>query len=399
MAKGSNTPVAASRVRVVLGWSTPADVDASALLLTRRRQGAGRRRLRLLQPAGEPGRVGHPPRQDPGRDRVLRRGRRRPDQGRRPPSSASSSRRPSTGRRSGRSRACTCGCSTPTPTPSWPASTSPTPPPRPRSSSASSTCAAGTGSSVPSDRGTRPGWPAWRATSASASTTPRRRRLQPWRRHRPRPRPSPAPAPSTSLNLTPPGGTSLNLQPPAPIQPLQPIQPVQPVAPAAAPAPAGPPISLKKQQLVILEKQAATTAPQLVNLTKQAAVAWRSGGSASTPPGSRCASTSPARCTATSVRARCSSSSSGCWRWRCASTTTARSTCFLFGPRARMPPAREPGQHSGLRAASCCSSTGSRRATYYAKAMGLVRQHYFGNSGVPRSHAADGHAAGLRACS
>ncbi|MDX6227647.1 MAG: hypothetical protein QOI76_1037 [Frankiales bacterium] len=60
MAKGSNTPVTAGNVRVVLGWSTPADVDASALLLT----GAGKVRndadfVFYNQPASADGSVTH----------------------------------------------------------------------------------------------------------------------------------------------------------------------------------------------------------------------------------------------------------------------------------------------------------------------------------------------------
>ncbi|MDX6203817.1 MAG: tellurite resistance protein TerA, partial [Frankiales bacterium] len=60
MAKGSNTPVTASNVRVVLGWSTPADVDASALLLT----GGGKVRndddfVFYNQPASPDGSVSH----------------------------------------------------------------------------------------------------------------------------------------------------------------------------------------------------------------------------------------------------------------------------------------------------------------------------------------------------
>ncbi len=155
--------------------------------------------------------------------------------------------------------------------------------------------------------------------------------------------------------------------------------------PAAAPPPAppaaqaGPPLSLKKQQLVDMEKRVASTSPQLLDLTKRAAVSLDKRGLGEH-------SARVALCL------DISGSMHGLYRSGKIQKLAERILAlglrfdddgevdvFLFGKDAHSAGGLGLANHASY-VPDLLRQFKLEGATYYGKAMQLVRQHYFGTS-------------------
>jgi stress response protein SCP2 len=205
----------------------------------------------------------------------------------------------------------------------------------------------------------------------------------------PAPTPTPAPTPVPSGGFAPLPGFSP--QPPASFRPPAAVTPPTVTPPATAAAPPGPVpatgapgVSLKKQQQINLEKQAAQDAPQLVNLIKHAAVSLAKKGLAEH----------------TARVALCldiSASMNGHYKTGRMQTLVERVLAlglrfdddgevdvFLFGSDGHVAGTVNLANINGY-VDELLKRYRLEGATYYSEAMMLVRQHYFGDSGYRSS--------------
>ena len=202
----------------------------------------------------------------------------------------------------------------------------------------------------------------------------------------PAPAPVATPAPASASAATPAAGgmRGFSLKPPSvfvpPAVPAAVPPPATVIAPAAAAPPAAGSVSLKKQQQISLEKQAAQDAPQLVNLIKHAAVSLaKKGLSEHTARVALCLDIS--------------ASMNGNFKTGKIQTLVERILAlglrfdddgevdvFLFGQDGHMAGTVNLGNINGY-VDELLKRYRLEGATYYSEAMRLVRQHYFGDSG------------------
>lgn len=191
----------------------------------------------------------------------------------------------------------------------------------------------------------------------------------------PAPAAAPAPAyvpPSAPTYGAPPARTASAPTPPARTPPA-------PTAPA--PAPAGG-VSLKKQKLISMEKRLAATSPELLSLTKKAAVSLEKRGL-----GEHTARVALCLDISGSMHQLYRSGKMQALVERVLALGVrfdddGEVDCFLFGQNAHEPgPVDVDNHHSYV--ADTLATHKLEGATYYGKAMELIRQRYFGTS-APR---------------
>jgi hypothetical protein len=155
-------------------------------------------------------------------------------------------------------------------------------------------------------------------------------------------------------------------------------------APAPASAPAAPAISLKKQKLVNLEKKLEQSGDRkLLDLTKRAAVSLEKKGL-----GEHTARVAICLDISGSMHRLYSSGKIQALAERVLALgmrfdDDASIDCFVFGEGAYDAGAMSPDNYSAY-VKEILSSHKLEAGTYYGKAMGLIRKHYFG-SDAPRS--------------
>ena len=170
---------------------------------------------------------------------------------------------------------------------------------------------------------------------------------------------------------------------PQPATPAPASAPPPPASPTSPPVAASGGISLKKQKLIDMEKRVAATSPQLLSLTKQAAVSLEKRGLGEH----------------TARVALCldiSGSMSRLYRSGKIAELAARILAlglrfdddgevdiFLFGKEGYQAPPLNLVNHANF-VPNLFTTQKLEPATYYGKAMALVRQHYFGYAG-PRN--------------
>ncbi|MFC9974838.1 VWA domain-containing protein [Spirillospora sp. NPDC127200] len=165
---------------------------------------------------------------------------------------------------------------------------------------------------------------------------------------------------------------------PAPAAPA----PVRTAPPAVSPAaPSGPPVSLKKQKLISLEKRLESQAPALLDLTKKAAVALEKRGL-----GEHTARV--ALCLDISISMRPLYDQGKIQRLAervlalgARFDDDARIEVFLFAQSAYRADSLSPDNHSGYIAAMV-ERYGLRGGTMYGAAMREIREYYFGGGGT-----------------
>ena len=177
-------------------------------------------------------------------------------------------------------------------------------------------------------------------------------------------------------------GISVDDEPAAPAAAAPAAPPAAaPAAPSAAPS--APAVSLKKQQLIDMEKKVGQQAPELLSLTKQAAVSLEKRGLGEH----------------TAKVALCldiSGSMHRLYRNGAIAELASRVLAlglrfdddgevdvFLFGKEGHAGGSLNADNYGDYVGATV-GRTGLEPATYYGKAMALVREHYFGSS-APRS--------------
>jgi len=160
------------------------------------------------------------------------------------------------------------------------------------------------------------------------------------------------------------------------------------VTDSTAPPPPGPSVSLKKQKLIELDKKLASTAPAMLSLTKKAAVSLEKRGLGEH----------------TARVALCldiSGSMNRLYRNGSIATLAERILAlglrfdddgqvdvFLFGKNGHQAGALQLDNRTNY-VPSMLQRFGLEGATYYGKAMALIRQHYFGSDRSRRTPHAD----------
>ncbi|MFI6516434.1 VWA domain-containing protein [Spirillospora sp. NPDC050679] len=169
---------------------------------------------------------------------------------------------------------------------------------------------------------------------------------------------------------------------PAPARPA-PVRAAPPVMPPTMPpaAPSGPPVSLKKQKLISLEKRLESQAPALLDLTKKAAVALEKRGL-----GEHTARV--ALCLDISVsmkrlydEGKIQQLAERVLALGARFDDDARIDVFLFAHSAYRADSLSPDNHAGYIGAMV-ERYGLQGGTMYGAAMREIRKHYFGSDGT-----------------
>lgn len=170
--------------------------------------------------------------------------------------------------------------------------------------------------------------------------------------------------------------------PPAP-SPAKPPQPPRPPRPTSATAPKPPaaaaPLSLKKQQLISMEKRVAQSSPELLSLTKTAAVSLDKRGL-----GEHTARVALCLDISGSMHALYSSGKIQQLAERILALglrfdDDGQVDVFLFGKQAHAAGSLELSNHATY-VPDLMRRVRLEGATYYGRAMQLIRQHYFGTA-------------------
>ncbi|WP_067479673.1 VWA domain-containing protein [Actinomadura hibisca] len=186
---------------------------------------------------------------------------------------------------------------------------------------------------------------------------------------------APAPAPAQPAYVPPP----------APVQPA----PVQQAVPARPAAPSAPPVSLKKQKLISLEKRLEGQAPALLGLTKKAAVTLEKRGL-----GEHTARV--ALCLDISISmqrlyetGKIQQLAERVLALGARFDDDARIDVFLFAHDAHRADGLDPDNHTGY-IRTMVERYGLQGGTMYGAAMREIRRHYFGTDETRRApHPAD----------
>ena len=194
------------------------------------------------------------------------------------------------------------------------------------------------------------------------------------------PAPSP-PAPAAAPATQPPAYTPPSA--PAYAAPAATSYPAPPPASGQSAGPAAGGVSLKKQKLISMEKRLAATSPELLSLTKKAAISLEKRGL-----GEHTARVALCLDISGSMHQLYRSGKMQALVERVLALGVrfdddGEVDCFLFGQNAHEPgPVDVDNHHSYV--ADTLGTHKLEGATYYGKAMELIRQRYFGSSASRR---------------